>query len=350
MKTEYLKLIKIDHDTNTVVEEPLDNNGNISDYVINIINTITQNTGDRFYRFKDTDLTMKTWIDAIVDNENRDEKTLAIASRLLDKENAAQQRYHTITDIQKGILLIAYCKMTDEGDFKMIICKADYTEFIEETTGEKKNGLPTKKKIFKSFSANIKVDAGAHIYGDIITYDVNSTQAKYWYDEFLDLMALRNDEENMKRAFSSINAKILDPIRKDHKSDYLYLWNTTVAYMRCDGEFNMHTYADDVLAAYHPVGEGLNMNELAAKAKELPEKFNFDSRFQRVPSAIKAKSKKEIRLTNDIDLVLKNDIPHIGRTIKPYMDENGKKYIMVNSEDGFKYAEKLEVLEKNQEQ
>ena len=39
---------------------------------------------------------------------------------------------------------------------EIVICKADYTEFIEETTGEKKNGLPTKKKIFKLYLAIIQ--------------------------------------------------------------------------------------------------------------------------------------------------------------------------------------------------
>ena len=349
MNIKYLKLIKIDHENNRVEEEPLNEEGNVRNYVMDIINQITENAGDRFYKFKDTDLTMKIWIDAIVNDEERDARSLNIANRLLEKETAAQQRYHNITEIQKGILLIAYCQMTNDGDYKMVICKADYTEFIEETTGDKKNGLPTKKKIFKSFAANIKVNAGVHSYGDIITYDVNAKQSKYWYDEFLDLVALRNNEENTEKAFNFINSKILDPIKKDSKSDYLYLWNSTVAYMRSDGEFNIDHYADEILAVYHPVGEGIDMNAIATKAKELPEKFHFDNRFQKVPSKIKAKIKKEIKLTDDIDLVLKKNIPHIERTIKPHIDENGTKYIMVSSEEGFKYAESLEASAENQE-
>ena len=347
MEIEYLKLIKIDHDTNTVQEEPLNDEGNVRDYVMGIIGQITDNAGERRYELKYGELTMKTWKGDIVNNNDRDARALAIANRLLQKEDAAQLRYH-FTDIQKGILLISYCKMTDT-EYKMVICKADYTEFIEETTGEKKNGLPTKKKIFKSFAANITVNAGAFAFGDMVTFDVNAKQSKYWYDEFLDLKALHNNEENTEKAFNYLKSKILDDVRKKSKSDYLVLWNTTVAYMRSDGEFSMDHYADNILAVYQPEHAGLNMNELSQKAKALPGQHDFDSRFEKVPSKIRAKMKNEIKLTADIELVLKNNIPNLSSTIKPHEEDDGTKYIMVLSEEGYKYAENLANIERRQE-
>lgn len=347
MEIEYLKLIKIDHDNNSVQEEPLNEEGNVRDYVMDIISQITDNAGERKYEFKNGELTMKTWIGDIVNNNERDARAMDIANRLLQKEDAAQQRYH-FTDIQKGIMLIAYCKMTDT-EYKMVICKADYTEFIEETSGEKKNGLPTKKKIFKSFAANITVNAGAFTFGEMVTFDVNSKQSKYWYDEFLDLKALHNNEENTERAFSYLKSKILEDVRKKSKSDYLVLWNSTVAYMRSEGEFSMDDYADNILAVYQPEYAGLNMGELARKAKELPGQFDFDSRFEKVPSKIRAKMKNEIKLTDDIELVFKNDIPNLSRTIKPHEENDGTKYIMVQSEEGYKYAENLANIEQRQE-
>ena len=348
MEIEYLKLIKIDHENNTVQEEPLNDEGNVRDYVMDIISQITDNAGERRYEFKEGELTMKTWIGDIVNDNDRDARAMSIASRLLQKEDAAQQRYHNITDIQKGILLIAYCKMT-EAEYKMVICKADYTEFIEETTGEKKNGLPTKKKIFESYAANITVNARGFTFGDMVTFDVNAKQSKYWYDEFLDLKALHNNEENTEKAFSYLKSKILDEVRKKSKSDYLVLWNTTVAYMRSEGEFSMDHYADNILAVYQPEHQGLNMNELARKAKALPGQHDFDSRFEKVPSKIRAKMKNEIKLTDDIELVLKKNIPHLSSTIKPHKENDGTKYIMILSEDGYKYAENLANIERRQE-
>lgn len=348
MDIEYLKLIKIDHDNNTVKDELLNEKENVKDYVMDIIGQITDHAGERRYEFKNGELTMKTWLGDIVNNVERDERAISIASRLLQKEDAAQLRYH-FTDLQKGILLIAYCKMTDT-EYKIVICKADFTEFIEETTGEKKNGLPTKKKIFKSFAANIIVNAGAFSFGDMVTFDVNSKQSKYWYDEFLDLKALHDDGENTERAFNYLKSKILEPIRKKSKSDYLVLWNSTVAYMRSEGEFLMDHYADNILAVYKPDNAGLDMNELAQKAKALPKQHDFDSRFEKVPSKINAKFKNPIKLTEDIELVLKKNIPNLSNTIKPHEEVDGTKYIMILSEDGYKYAENLVNIERRQEE
>lgn len=109
----------------------------------------------------------------------------------------------------------------------------------------------------------------------------------------------------------------------------------------------MDHYADNILAVYQSVGEGLNMNDLARKAKALPAQHDFDSRFQNVPSKIKAKLKNEIKLTDDIELVLKHNIPNLSRTIKAH-EENGEKFIMVRSEEGYKYAEQLETIEERQ--
>ena len=346
MDIEYLKLIKIDHKHKGVHEEPLNDEGNVREYVMDIIRQITVNAGERRYSFKDDELTMKTWIGDIVNNNERDARALSIAQRLLQKEDAAQQRYKNITDVQRGILLIAYCKMTDT-EYKIVICKADYSEFIEETTGEKKNGLPTKKKIFKSFAANITFSAGTYEYGEMVTFDVNTKQSKYWYDEFLDLKALHDDSDNSEKAFSYLKSKILDQVKKKSKSDYLVLWNMTVAYMRSEGEFSMDHYADNILSAYQPVGSGLNMSEFASRAKTLPGLYDFDSRFQKVPSKIKAKMKNEIKLTDDIELVLKRNIPNLSRTIKAH-EEAGEKYIMIRSEEGYKYAEQLVEIEEQQ--
>ena len=348
MNIAYLKLIKIDHEANRVQGEPLNEEGNVKTYVMDIISQIAENAGERRYAFKDGELTMKTWIDEIVHDNEREVRAMDIARRLLEIEKTAQQRYHSITDIQKGILLIAYCKMTDI-EYKIVICKADYSEFIEEISGEKKNGLLTKKKIFKSFAANVTVNADTYRYGEMVTYDVNAKQSKYWYDEFLDLTVLHDDVENTKKAFLYLKSKILDPIKEQSRSDYLVLWNSTVAYMRSEGEFSMEYYADNILAVYQPVYTRLNMGELTKKAKALPEKYDFDSRFQKVPSKIQTKIKNEIKLTDDIDLVMKNNIIDLSRTIKPH-EENGEKFIMVRSEDGYKYAEKLSTIEAQQVQ
>ena len=336
METEYLRLIKIDHDNNCVEVENIDEQENVRDYVMAIIEQISENAGDREYRFNAEEITMKTHLDNLVLNKNRDEQSITIANRLLSKENQAQERYSRITEIQKGILLIGFCKMTDI-EYKVVICKADYTEFIEEATGQKRNGLPTKKKIFKSFCGNVTMNAGVHTFGKLVTYDVNSNQAKYWYSDFLHLEVCLDDTENTKKAFNYIIARIIDPLQKEHPHEHLRLWNMTVGYMRSEGEFSIDHYADNILGTYRPE-DGLDMAPLVRKAKELPSKYGFDNRFNKVPNAIKSRFKQEYKLTDDIKLTLTNHIQNLGNTIKAYKDPEDNKYIMIKSEEGYRIA------------
>ena len=336
MEIEYLRLIKIDHDNNCVEVENIDEQENVRDYVMAIIELMSENAGDREYRFKAEEITMKTYLDNLVMNDNRDEQSIAIANRLLSKENQAQERYSRITEIQKGILLIGFCKMTDI-EYKVVICKADYTEFIEEATGQKKNGLPTKKKIFKSFCGNVTMNGGVHTFGKLVTFDVNSNQAKYWYSDFLDLDVCLDDTENTKKAFKYIQAKIIDPLQTEHPYEHLRLWNMTVGYMRSEGEFSIDHYADNILGTYQPE-DGLDMAPLVRKAKELPSKYGFDNRFNKVPTAINSRFKQEYKLTDDIKLTLTNHIQNLGSTIKAYKDPEDNKYIMIKSEEGYRIA------------
>lgn len=339
MEVQYLKLIKIDHDNNSVVVENVEEQESVRNYVMSIIEQISENSGDRKYRFKSDEMTMRTYLDNLVKNNNRDEQSIAIANRLLSKENQAQERYSRITEIQKGILLIGFCKMTDI-EYKMVICKADYTEFIEEATGQKKNGLPTKKKIFKSFCGNVTMNGGVHSYDKLVTFDVNSNQAKYWYSDFLDLDVCLDDTENTRKAFRFICSKILDPLRNDHPHEHLRLWNITVGYMRSEGEFSIDYYADNILGTYQPE-DGLDMTSIVRKAKELPAQWGFDNRFNKVPTAINSRFKQEYDLTEDIKLTLTNHIQNLGRTIKSYIDNEDNKYIMIKSEKGYRIANSI---------
>lgn len=341
MEVSYIQLIKIDHDNNNVVVEPIDEQENIKQYVMDMLATISENVGEREYLFKDGEETMKIYLNSFINEEDKSDITLNIAKRLLSKEKDAQIKYAHITQIQKGIMLASLCKMTDR-DYKVIIAKADYSEFLEEASGEKRNGLPTKKKIFKSFIANVVIVDGAYSISKMVTFDVNSSQAKYWYNDFLDLEAKLDDEANTKKAFDEINARILTPIKKDSKDDYWCLYNATLSYMRSEGEFDIEYYANEILGKYTPKNPNVKIKDLSKKALELPEKRNFDKKFTKVPKAINKKIKAIIPLTEDISLsVADNSNPSLKNVIKPHEDEEGYKYIMVKSDEGYSYAKSL---------
>ena len=89
MEIVYLKLIKIDHDNNNVAEEPSSEEGKVREYVMDIIEQITDNAGDRRFAFIETEMTMRNLIDGIITGADRDGIAMSIAQRLLQKENDA---------------------------------------------------------------------------------------------------------------------------------------------------------------------------------------------------------------------------------------------------------------------
>ena len=79
MEVSYIQLVKIDHDNNNVVVEPIDEQENIKHYVMDMLATISENIGEREYIFKDGEETMKTYLNSFIKEDNKDEITLNIA-------------------------------------------------------------------------------------------------------------------------------------------------------------------------------------------------------------------------------------------------------------------------------
>lgn len=341
MEIEYSKLLKIDNENDEISVDGFANTDNVQNYIVELIQECGNNEGDREYKFDDTLNTTQDHVNCIIQNQDRDAKCESLANRLLRVEQEAKENIaHLHKDIPKGVLVIAYAKMT-ESEYKFIIIKADYTEFLEEISGERKSGVPTKKKIFKSFIMNVSIYDNVYEIGKIVTYDSNSTKAKYWWKTFLELEEIRDNEKNTLTAYESIKTNVLDKIKMHHKQDYLYLWNATIAYFRAEGDFDLNHYRDDIIGAYQPFDSNLEIDKLKEKITRLPEKDKFDSHFVKVPSVIKAKFKNIIRLTDEIDLHIKHDIVGMSRVIKAEEDDEGNKYIMIQSVDGYNYAQGL---------
>ncbi len=343
MEIIFINLFKIDLNLEQCTKESFTDKTNIQKYLNELLDAIVSSSGDREYEFDETLMTTKSRILSIVknlDEQIKQNECLLLAQKLLATELDVQKKIQKLNvEIQKGILVIAAVKITD-SDYKFIITKADYAEFVEEITGNTKSGLPLKKKIFKSFIADIKYVNNDYAFQRIVTYDSNINHSVYWWKTFLELKELRDNTTNTKKAFEFINNTVLAPLQKDHKSDYIKLWNSTVAYFRTKGEFDITYYAENVIGNYTPYDDSLEMSLLKTKITDLQKKNKFDNKFEKDPSSITNRMKKELKLTNEIDLVIKQDIPNLSSIIKP-KEEDGKKYIMVLSADGYEYAKGL---------
>ena len=209
MKIEFYTFLKIDKTEDTVSDENFENSDNIQNYIEELIDSCVNNEGDREYIFEPTLETTKNHIENIIKNDDRKEKCRSLAERLLVVEKEANDTIKYLgKEIPKGILMIALVKDTEIDNYKFVIAKADYSEFLEESTGDKRSGLPTKKKIFKSFIMN-------YFYGEetldvqkILTYDANVSRALYWWKTFLELKEVRDNKKNTMTAYNSIKKKL----------------------------------------------------------------------------------------------------------------------------------------------
>lgn len=340
METKFNYIFNVDIITNTALETPFDGSANVNRYIFDLISNVTSSDGDRLYEFESTTHTMRNYVESLFnDPDNSSVIAQSIANKLLAVETEAQKKIsHLDKEIQKGLLILSFVKMTD-NEYKLIFSKADFNQFIEESSGEIKSGLPIKKKIFKAFIANISQDGEVKTIDKMMTYDSNSSVSSYWWKEFLELKVVVEDELNTTRAFTAIKKEVINFIFKNHNKDYLPIWNMTVGYFRSAGEFSLEHFRDTLIGEYVPYDTTLSINDLKLKISKLPQKYSFDNRFQKVPSVINKEIKNTISLTNEIDIIIKHEFPEMQNII--IAEKRGDdKYIMIKSELGYNIAEK----------
>lgn len=333
MEIIFNRLYKIDISKNEVsVLSDLQVTDNLKNYIITLLDAIQDKESDKQYEYKSQTLEFCTLLNKIIREGEYDESCLRIANKLLEAETDAQAQIKRLKkDIQKGILIASLVQMT-QTERKIIISKADYDEFLDEN-GEINTGLPLKKRIYKAYTSN--VNRANEVY-KIATYDSNTSVSIYWWKEFLELSIVRTDEENTLGAFKAIESKILNPMKNKSKSDYFTLRNSTIRYFRANAEYSTDGYIENVYDGYQPFdNEAINIDDVKEKIRNLPQKCNFDNRFNIIRSQIKSKVSKRFSLTNDIELVIKQDIqPNI---IKTKEEVDGSKWVMIKSNDGYEY-------------
>lgn len=326
-----IKIYKVDIKSNSVKEANYSStNNDFENYISDIISDVLKRDKSRRYNFISDTSEMFTLINRSVYDNKFDESVKRSSERLLAEEKKAQLVVARLdVEIQKGILIQAH--INHDGQDKFVICKADDTPYIDEVNLRLAIGYPLKRKIFKSCLVAFNDDKTIHST-DI--YD--PTSAAYWYSNFLELQAFLDDAENTKITFETLDNVILNPIKKISNNDHFELKNSLIARMKSNTSFNINEYADDFLRNYNPSNPKINMQKIADKVKELPEKYNFDKTFDLVPSSITARTRKiVVPLTEEIDLTIKDSID-INDTIVPYVDpKNNSKYVVIRSDVGY---------------
>lgn len=342
MRTIYWKFYRIDNVNQTASVETFDSLDDINNYALDLIKMCAERAGDRDYEFDHTRHTTHDYLKNIIDNNDRDGNSLLLAEKLATVESDTNDQIaHLNSIIPPGVLFVAYVDMELDGPnlFKFVLAKADYTEFIQQVTGRVTSGLPTKKKIFKSFMMNVNQDVDPVSLSNLVTFDPMKTKANYWWNQFLELKEVRSDESNTQTALRLLKTQILDKIKDLHKEAYLPLYNCTIGYMRTEGEFDLEEFRDNVFGAQVINDPTFDMEKWKHKITNLTVgETKFDLHFTKKPQVVKEKMYvTELSLTSYIDLKVKRNFAGQENVMKP-MEDNGDHGIFIKSEAGYSYA------------
>ena len=278
--------------------------------------------------------TLQMMLTEVIEDDTRDEACLFLAQKLQYCEDEKEKKIKpTGREIQRGLLLFLYAE--DAGQHKLIITKADDTAIIENGTGDLRNGVPKKKRVFKSFVVDVTPDGnGNYAYRHLFVYDSLTTQSEYWWQDFLLLEEHLKDDENTTRALKTINAKILNYAIRKSPEDYQNLRNIVYSTFNTAGEYDNEVFVNDVIGIYVPVSDKIKIEELKQRASDMPAAGNFDSKFQKDVKAARSYKKETIELTDNIELVLKAPTTQTLNDIEAYI-KGGLKYIGIRSDKGY---------------
>lgn len=330
---------KFYHTTPEAVEVTYENEEQIAQYINSVYKDVTERLkSKREYDFTDKTYdaakTLKDMLSEVINTETRNAACQFLAGKLKYSEDEKEKIISkTGKEIQRGLLLFLYAE--DAGQHKLIITKADDTSIIENGSGTLRNGVPKKKRVFKSFVVDVAKDAdGNYVFTNLFIYDSMTSQSQYWWQDFLLLEEHLKNDQNTTRALQTINAKILNYVQKKSSADYHNLSHIVYATFNMDGEYDNEVFANDVIGNYQPVSTKVDIEELKRRATEMPSTGKFDPKFRKDVKAARSYKKETVELTDNIDLVLKAPTAQTMNDIRVYT-RGGAKYIEIRTDKGY---------------
>lgn len=305
-------------------------------YINKLISFLERNKSIRDYKTRSVNTEVISSILDIVNNQTNDllinEKIESIAKRLLEQEIQAQIRVeHLDINVQKGSLIQALLYHEETEKYSYLLAKVQHTNFVDDIDFTFKSGfLSDEKKVWKTCIFDLddldSTGFNAKIY--------SSTMAKYWNDKFLELDEINSDEKNTNVMFKQLEYLLVRTIKRKAPNDYIYLRNSIIGYLRSRHYIDYDTMIDDIFSNYQPYTLDINDRDLLISSiKELPNRYEFDRQFNVVHDAIKAKITKIYEVGNGIQIKLLHEIENIRDTIVSEIDNEGKKFIKIRSDN-----------------
>ena len=357
MIINYSSIFIIHNDIGTATVCNFEHPENVNEYIQTIVEELQSNKSVRQYTFEDPYMTAKENVISIISKTSaflsvKDDDYRKVdfnrslidyiesqpARRLSCIEEEFNDTHKQIALIPKGVLVVAEVT-SDDNIHKLLLAKADYEEFMEQESGDKKLGLPTKKKIYKavSFEYTLDDETKEYIFEQISVCDTSNRDAKYWWKSFLELRELRSDEVNTAKAYNAIKTKVIGPLKKKSKSDYTNLYNFNLYYFSTKTQFDINEYIEHI-NHYEPTDPNLDKNDILKKLRDLPEREKFDPVFTKVPNSVSDRMKRlSVPLPNNLDLSIKGNVENLKTVVTAELDIEGRKFIKIISDSGYDY-------------
>lgn len=277
-----------------------------------------------------------------------------VSEDIVDKLHAEELKVQKIiekldNEVSKGVLIQVY--FNHDGLNKYLIIKVDDNEFLDLSTLQLTDGLPSEKTRTQK-TALITFDGNE--ISDLLVSDSNSKISKFWCDSFLCSEPLVSSEKNTFNSYTSID-KVLNKVKKESRYDYLLLKNGMVNYYRNNEGFvfndvvsmiKNHTVENkNVLKKIKDYDESRSykfsevFSNLVTEIESLPIKKGFDRAFDITKSVIKSRLSSTVVLDEFFDLNIKGDVEDLKGKIKAGIEDDGRKFIKIYSELGYKEFE-----------
>ena len=308
----------------------------IEKYVSKLIEKdILNNSDKRKYTFKDGATQVKSSIQKIIDNVDDIENIfLTNANRLLEKEIEAEESIAKMNKhIQRGSLLHIHFKQNEKD--RLLLCKAEHDEILDEKIFVISRGLNTRKKVFKAFL----------IYPETATskeeiYVNDKHNSGYWWKGFLELNQSLSDEINTEKTLEKIISVINRNKRKtENKLDSAILRNNIIGYFRSNKHFNLSSFISS-MEDYKPHYEKYPIKNVIGAFSKLKDDKNFDNQFKIIPNKIDKRKTNSIRLGKGIFLNLENEIDNLEQLLMPF-DSAGKIGMTIISDEAYNFIKQL---------
>ncbi|HFI0155842.1 TPA: hypothetical protein ACGO9B_000921 [Streptococcus suis] len=325
MKLVLTSIHTIDRVNNRVVKnEPT--NEEFYDYFSQILVKITNNKVVKNFLPKSDNVQVVTAIRSIIYNKTDSEKCDGffedISKRLLEKEKSTQEKINRLDkEVQVGSLLQALFYDENSTSYMFLLAKVEHIEFVKDEDLTFQSGFPKDIKIYKSCVFHIDNDykvSGVQIHLDKI--------AKYWFDEFLELIELTNDEINTDLAFRAIDGFLNRNMKKKYPRDRGSLRNSFISYFRQNEIMNYDEMIYDIFSSYSPIDNNFPKDEMKDRLLKLPDSNSkkFERNFSIVQDIVKARIVTNYDVYKGITLkVLEN------REVIKVIKESGRKFLKI---------------------